>query len=80
MLDQPVWIAAFDGSDDLGVESLAPFLEQGAVGDLMSERVLEGVLGIRKQTRLVQELRRLQMREPPLHRLLPRLRHGVEQH
>ena len=80
VLGQPVRIAAFDGADDPGVQGLAPVLEQGAVGDFMGERVLEGVLGIRKEARLVQKLGRLQMREPPLHRILRRLRHGVEQH
>jgi hypothetical protein len=37
VLGQPVRIAAFDGADDAGVQDLAPFLEQRAVGDLMGE-------------------------------------------
>jgi hypothetical protein len=59
---------------------LAPFLEERAVGDFVGQRMLEGVFGIGKEARLVQKLCRLQMREPPLHRLLRQLRHGVEQH
>src|SRR5215813_14915274 len=49
VLGQPVRIAAFDGADDAGVQRLPPLLEQGAVGDLMGQRMLEGVLGIRKE-------------------------------
>ena len=65
VLGQPVRIAAFDGADDAGVQGLAPVLEQGAVGDFMGERMLEGVLGIREEARLVQKLGRLQMRRAP---------------
>ena len=64
VLGQPVRIEAFDGTDDPGVQGLAPFLEQRAVGDFMGERVLEGVFGIGKEPRLVEKLGRLQMREP----------------
>jgi hypothetical protein len=41
------------------MQGLAPILEQRAVGDFMGERMLEGVLGIRKEARLVQKLGRL---------------------
>ena len=77
---QPAGIGALDGADDGGVEGVAPVLEQGAVGDFMGERMLEGVLGIREEPCLVEKLGRLQMREPPMYRFLRRLRHGVEQH
>src|SRR5262245_3108514 len=46
----------------------------------MGERVLEGVLGIGKETRLVQELRRQQVLEPPLHRGFRRLGHCTEKY
>ena len=49
-------------------------------GDLLGQRMLEGVLGIRKEARLVQKLGRLQMREPPLRRILWQFPHGLEQH
>jgi hypothetical protein len=80
VLLQPVRVEPFDGRDDPSVEPLAPLLEQGAVGDLVGERVLEGVLGIGKEARLVEELGRLQLREPPPHRLLRGVRHRPEQH
>jgi len=77
VLAQPVWMAAFDGADDAGVQGLAPFLEQGAVGDFVGERMLEGVLGLRIEARLLKKLGPLEMREPSLRRLLRRLRRGV---
>src|SRR5713101_9993097 len=51
VLAQPVRIGAFDGADDAGVQDLAPFLEERAVGDFMSERMLEGVFGLWKEAR-----------------------------
>src|SRR5262249_7938163 len=53
VLGQPVRVGAFDGADNPGVQRLAPLLEEGAVGDVMGERMLEGVLAIRKKARLV---------------------------
>ena len=70
VLGQPVRVEAFDGVHDAGVQGLAPFREQGAVRDVMGERVLEGVLGIRSQARLVQKLGSLQVVEPATERLL----------
>ena len=43
------------------VEQSAPFLKQAAVRHLVRERVFERILEIRKQLRLVQELRGLEI-------------------
>src|SRR4030095_6997840 len=80
VLGQPIRIAVLYGADNLSMQGLAPFLKQGAIGDFMGERMLEGVFGIREEAYLVQELGRLQIRESPLHRVLRQPRHGVEQH
>ena len=40
-----------------------PLLEQAAVGHLVGEGVLEGILALREEARLVEELGRLQMRK-----------------
>jgi hypothetical protein len=56
VLAQPVGIRTLDGIDDADVNGPAPLLEHGAVGNLVSERMLEGVLAIREDPRLVQEL------------------------
>jgi hypothetical protein len=56
VLGQSVRIGAFDGADDASMQGLAPVLEQGAVRDVMGERVLEGVREVRIEPRLVEEL------------------------
>jgi hypothetical protein len=48
--------------DDAGVEYPPPLQQEAAVGDLMGEGVLEGVLVLGKEARLVEELGRLQVR------------------
>ena len=55
------------------------FLEQAAVGHLMRQRVLEGVLDVGKEPYLVQELRGLQSLESRLHDRLVGLGESLEQ-
>src|SRR5215470_5485653 len=74
VLGEPIRMGTFDRADDPGVKLLAPLFEQGAVGHFMRERVLEGVLGIREEPRLVEELRCLQPRESTLEVILGHLR------
>src|SRR5262249_56735357 len=80
VLGEPVSIAPLDRADDASMQDLAPNVEQGAVGDLMGERMLEGVFGIGEETCLVEELGRLQVCEPPLHRIRCHLCHRVQQY
>ena len=54
-------------------------LEQAPVGDLVGERVLEGVLEIREQARLVEELRPLEVPEPLAQAVLGLLRDRLEE-
>ena len=61
---------------DRPVELAAALLQQAAVGDLVGQRVLEGVLGFGKQPRLVDELGRLQLTEAAPQFLLRRLGDG----
>ena len=51
-------------------EARAPVVEQAAVGDLVGQRVLEGVLELGEQARLVQELGGLEAGEPAAQLLL----------
>ena len=53
-----------DGLGDAGVQGALPLVEQAPVRDLVRERVLERVLEVREEPRLVEELRGLQVREP----------------
>ena len=63
VLGQAVGVQRLDRLHDPRVQRAPPLLEQAAVGDLVGERVLERVLQVREQARLVQELRRLQPRQ-----------------
>src|SRR5262245_30527223 len=55
---------------NLGVQFAPPVLQQTAIGHFMGQRVLEGVLEIREELRLVEELSFLQVREPGAEDLL----------
>ncbi len=57
---QPVRIEPFDSIDDPGVERAATVMQKPRVCHLVRQGVLEGVLGIREEPRLVQELGGLQ--------------------
>ena len=79
MFTQPVRVEPLDRGHDLGVELAAPVLQQAPVGHLVRERVLEGVLQVREELRLVEELRFLQMGEPAPQGLLRLLRDRRQQ-
>ncbi len=79
MFTQPVRVEPLDRGHDLRVQLAAPVLQQAPVGHLVRERVLEGVLQVREELRLVEELRLLQMREPAPQGLLRLLRDRREQ-
>ena len=64
MLAEAIAVERLDRVDDPRVKRAAALLEQAAVGDLVGEGVLEGVLEIGEEARLVEELGRLQAGEP----------------
>ena len=72
MFTQPVRVQPLDRSHDLGVELAAPVPEQAPISHLVGEGVFESVLQVRKQLRLVEELRFLQTPLPQGLRWLPR--------
>ena len=88
VLPQAAAVQHLDDADDLGVEQSAPFLKQAAVRHLVRERVLERILEIRKQLRLVEELRGLEIVQASSKRLLrdtrdarqQRIRHVLADH
>src|SRR5262249_14164750 len=61
VLPQPIGIESLDGRHDLAVETATPVLEQTPIGDLVGEGVFEGVLEVREEARLVQELAGLEV-------------------
>ena len=60
MFLEAVGTEGLDGNQDAGMERAAALPEQAAVGDLVRERVLERVLWVGEQARLVNELSRLE--------------------
>ena len=60
LLGHPVPGERLQGLDDAGMQRPPPLLQEAAVGHLVGEGVLEGVLVLGKEPRLVQELGRLQ--------------------
>src|SRR6516164_4858643 len=79
VLREPLGVEAFDGFDDPGMEGAPALLQETAVGDLMGERVFEGVLQVREETGLIQELRGLQAAESNAQLFLGRLGNRLEQ-
>jgi hypothetical protein len=78
LFGQPPGIERLDCIDDPGVERVPAVLEYVPVGDIVRERMLESILAIWEETRLVQELGRLEVGEPPANALLGLVRDGVE--
>jgi hypothetical protein len=79
LLDHPVPDERLQGLDNAGMQHPPPFVQQAAVGYLLCEGVLEGVGQLGEQTRLVQELGVLEIREAQAERLFGQLRHGLEE-
>jgi hypothetical protein len=67
------------GRDDPGMECPPPLLEQRLIGHLLGEGVLEGVLYIGEEARLVEKLSRLQMGEAQAERLLRHVGYGLQE-
>ena len=79
LLGQTIRIECLDRLHDPGMERAPPLLEQAAVGDLVGERVLEGVFEVGEQARLVEELRRLKLGEAASELVLGQIGDGLEQ-
>ena len=79
LLAEAIPVERLDRVDDPRVKLAAPLLQQAAVRDLVGERVLEGVLEIREEPGLVEELGGLQVVEPATERLVRQLGDRLEQ-
>ena len=64
VLVETVRVQLLDGVDERPVECAPALAEKAAIRDLVREGVLERVLEVREQARLVQELRALESTEP----------------
>jgi hypothetical protein len=65
VLVDPASVQPLDGRGDARVQVPAPLLKLAAVGDLVGQRMLEGIREIRKEARLVEELGALEMKDRP---------------
>jgi hypothetical protein len=70
VLSETIPIDGLDGDDNSRMKLAAPFLQQSPVGDVVRERVLEGILEIRKEPGLVEELGGLQAVETATERVV----------
>ena len=59
-----IGVEMLDGVGDSRVQDPPPFLEETGIGDVVGERVLEGVFEIGEEARFVDELGRLEPESP----------------
>jgi hypothetical protein len=79
VLGKAISVKGFDRLDKPRVKLAPPLLQQAAVGHLVGQRMLEGVLGLWEQAHLVQKLRGPETREGHPHRGVVRLGDRLEQ-
>jgi hypothetical protein len=75
----PVAGEGFEGLDNVGMERPPPLQQEAAVRHLLGEGVLEGVGVLGQEPRLVEELRRLEVRQGTVQGVLGQLGHRVQQ-
>ena len=80
LLAEAIAVERLDRVDDPRVKLVAAIVQESAVGDLVRERVLEGILEIRKQPGLVKELGGLQVVEAATDRLVGGVGDRLEQY
>src|SRR5262245_51819997 len=70
LLSHPVPGERLQSLDDTGMQHPPPLLKQAAIGNLMRQGMLEGVLAFREELCLIEKLCRLQVREPAMQGVL----------
>jgi len=65
VLANALGVQVLDGRHHGRVQCAPPLPQEAGVGHVVGERVLERVLEIREEPRLIEELCLLQVREPP---------------
>ena len=80
LLGQPARApSALEGLDNARVQHPPPLLQQAAVGHLVRQGMLEGVVLLGEQAGLIQKLGRLQVRQAAVQRLLGQVGNGLQQ-
>src|SRR5262249_52995596 len=80
VLGEAISIPGLDGVHDPSVKLPAPIVQHAAVCHLMGERMLEGVLGVRIETSLVEEFGGLQAAKSASKRLVRQVGDRLEQY
>ena len=79
LLGHPVPGERLQGLDDAGMQRAPPLLQEAAIGHLVGEGVLEGVLALGEEPRLIEKLGGLQVGQAAVERLLGQLGNGLQQ-
>ena len=79
LLGQPLRGERLQGLDNTGVQHPPPLLEETAIGHLVRQGVLEGVLALGEEPRLVEELGRLEVRQTAMQVVFGQLGNGLQQ-
>ena len=79
LLGYPVRRGRLEGLHNLRVQDTPLFLQEAAVGHLVGQGMLEGVFTLGEQTRLVQKLSCLELRQATMQHLLRHPGDSVEQ-
>jgi hypothetical protein len=79
VLGEPFGAESLDSRRDARVKGAAPLPEHAPVRHLVGQRMLEGVLDLGKEARLVEKFRRLQVHKPLTHVVVVRVGDGDQQ-
>ena len=79
LLGHPLGRERLKGLDNARVQHPPPLQQETAVGHLVRQGMLEGVFRLGEQAGLIQELRRLQVRQAAVQRRLGHVRNGPQQ-
>ena len=79
LLGHPLGRERLEGLDQARVQPPPPLQQEAAVGHLVRQGMLEGVFRLGEQAGLIQELRRLQVRQAAVQRRLGHVRNGPQQ-
>ena len=78
LLGQVLGKEAFEGLHNARVQGASALLQQAAIGHLMGEGVLEGILVLGEEVRFVEELGSLQVGETAMQRFFGHLGDGLQ--
>ena len=79
LLGHPLGRQRLEGLDNARVQPPPPLQQEAAVGHLVRQGMLEGVFRLGEQAGLIEELRRLEVRQAAVQRLLGQVGNGLQQ-